>query len=472
MAAKIFFIFLSLVVTTAQANVALVEGVQKVTKELNDAKIFNPQTCPVYIDSVTEYLFLQPADHFIPKTTDEIKYFQTHGGEILKSIFMVQVRLHELLDQFAQSQSLSKECVLKIREGIQYARFTEEYLLEWLMHAHLISFNEAPILTGEEPFVMRNPKFSDVQLLPGDVMLVRGKSYVSAMIARIGDEEGNFSHTAVVAENTKGELYVVEALIQYGVVVTPLEQWRKQQDSRVALYRFKDQDVAKAAAKVAYTWGLTHPDYDFAMDDNDYSKAFCSEVVKYAYDKASNGKIILPMFRSTVSKFKGGDYPKSLGVTSSTLFAPYDIEVDPRFEFVAEGKYYPLLRQVRMQDAVLQSVYSWMSEKGYTFYPNFSITAQVYIGKFLRYFGFFSDEFPTYMPIDTMKAVFMFDKVSTPLEENLYKKEDEYYRAKNYLPSFFEMMQANEQFREQDLKRYKEGEDPKFHKIFRPKDLQ
>ncbi|QDK38459.1 YiiX/YebB-like N1pC/P60 family cysteine hydrolase [Bdellovibrio sp. NC01] len=472
MAAKILIILLSLVVTVAHAEVALVEGVQKVTKDLNDPKIFNVKTCPTYIDSVTEYLFRQPADHFVPKTPQDIQYFKNHGIEILKSIFAVRVRLHDVLDSFANSGELSKECVLKIREGIQYARFTEEYVLEWLMHEKVYSFTEAPILAGEEPFVLRNPKFSEVKLQAGDVMLIRGKSYVSAMIARIGDEEGNFSHAAIVAQDEKGALYVVEALIQYGVVVTPLEQWRKTQDARVALYRFRDPAIAIAAAKAAYPWGLQHLDYDFAMDDSDYSKAFCSEVVKYAYDKGSNGKVILPAYRSTVSKFKGGDYPKSLGVTSSTLFAPYDIEVDPRFEFVAEGKYYPLLRQVRMQDAVLQSVYGWMIDKNYTFYPNASITAQVYIGKFLRYLGFFKDQFPTYMPIETMKSVFMFEKVADPLEENLYKKEDEYYKAKNYLPSFLEMMQANDKYREQDLERYKQGESPKFHKIFRPSNVQ
>ncbi|MDG0816871.1 YiiX/YebB-like N1pC/P60 family cysteine hydrolase [Bdellovibrio svalbardensis] len=445
----------------------LLSGIEQVTKDLNNSKVFNPKTCPTYINNTTDYLFLQPADHFLPKAPEEIEYFKAHGTELIKKIFLIRVKLRELLQEYDKNNELSNECVLKMREGTQYARFTEEYLLEWLVHEKVVAFKDAPILGGDEPFVLRNPKFSELKLQAGDVMLIRGVSFVSAMIARIGDEEGNFSHMAIVAEDGQGGLHVVESLIQYGVIVTPLEKWRQAHDSRVALFRHPDMELSHRAARIAYDWSLTHPDYDFAMDDSNYDKVFCAEVIRYAYDKASNGALIVPKFRSHVSKFKGGPYPKSLGVTKDTLFTPYDIEVDPRFDFVAEGKYYPALRQVRMQDSILQSIYSWMIEKNYTFYGSASVTAQSYAGKAIRYLGFMKEDFPTYMPIETMQSVIQFQTIAELLEANLYAKEDAYYKAHGYLPSFQEMMVANDAYRREDCLHYQKKESSKFHSIFR-----
>jgi len=445
----------------------LINGIEQILKDLQNEKIFNAKTCPSYINNLTDYLFYLPASQFIPISPKDIEYFKSHGDSMIKKIFLIRVKLHDHLQKFDENNQLSNECLLKIREGIQYARFTEEYLLEWMVHNNVVHFQEKPVLEGEEPFVLLNPEFKELQLMPGDVMLIRGKSYVSAMIARIADEEGNFSHLAIVGEDEKGHLQVVESLIQQGVVVTPLEEWRKVQDSRVALFRFPDKNLSERAAHLVYEWGLTHPQYDFAMDDSKYDKAFCSEVVRYAYDKASDGKIILPKYRSHVSKFKGGPYPRSLGVTESTLFAPYDIEVDPRFDFVAESKYYPLLRQVRMQDSILQSIYQWMIDKNYNFHDTMWISTQTYLGKILRQIGFLKDLMPTYMPIQTIRSTLQFETVAEALEKNLYQKEDEYYKAHGYLPSFQEMMLSNDEYRKQDCVLYAQGKKSKFHYLFR-----
>ncbi|MFS4460174.1 YiiX/YebB-like N1pC/P60 family cysteine hydrolase [Bdellovibrio sp. HCB2-146] len=442
-------------------------GIDKIYADLANAKIFNAETCPHYINSVTDFMFKQPADYFIPKTLDQTAEFKKNGDSMIKKIFLIRLRLRDKALQFDKQGNLSNECMLKVREGLQYARFTEEYLLEWLVHHKAVTYKKSLILEGPEPFVMRNPEFPDLRIYPGDVFLIRGKSTVSAMIARIGDEEGNFSHVAMVGQNEKGELFVVESLIQYGVVITPLEEWRKAQDARVALYRFHDPEVAAKAAKMLYAWGQGHARYDFAMNDDDYSEVFCSEVVRFAFDEATVGAVKLPKYRSHVSKFKGGAYPKSLGVMGSSLFAPYDLEVEPHFSFVAEGRYYPLLRQVRMQDSVLQSVYEWMIGKGYVFYDSAWVTTQAYLGKGIRYLGFMSEDFPTYMPIKTMKSVLQFETVADALEAHLKKKEDEYYKAKGYLPSFMDMMVWNDEFRKQDCQLFKEGNKSAFHSIYR-----
>jgi hypothetical protein len=434
----------------------LIEGSHKVLAEIGNPQIFNAGTCSTFVKSTTEYLYNLPADYFVPKTPEEVEKFKTHGVDLVDTIFKIRVALRERFQEFDARNELTTDCTANVRNGIQYARFAEEYVLEWLYQNKVLEFVKKPIMTNERPNTWTNARFEGFELKTGDAMIIRGKSYVSAMIARIGDEEGNFSHLAIVGEDSKGNQYVVESLIQKGVVITPLAKWREQEDARVALYRQPDTALGLAAGRKMYNTAKAALDkgaairYDFAMNDDDYSAMFCSEVVEYAYDKASDGKFIVPKFRSRVTKFEGTNYLKSLGVTKKTLFAPYDLEVDPRFDFVAENRHYPYLRQVRMQDAVLQSVYEWMIEKKYVYSKSFGHTSKAYMGKFLRQFGFLKDTLPKYMPMDSIKTNVQFQAVATVLEKNIFAKEEAYYKEKGYLPSFTELMAMNEEFRQAD----------------------
>ncbi|MEK2689697.1 YiiX/YebB-like N1pC/P60 family cysteine hydrolase [Bdellovibrio sp. GT3] len=455
----------------------LFTGSKKVLSDLNNPNVFNARTCAEVVNKVTDYLFYLPANHFIPKTDAEKEQLKTKGPELLNTVFQIRVTLHEKLKQFDSRNELESNCIQKIREGFQYARFTEEYILDWLYAQKVYTFKKTPVLIDEQPSTWTNPKFKGFQLQSGDVMLIRGKSYVSAMIARIADEEGNFSHAAIVGEDKAGKKYVVEALIQHGVVVTPLEKWRQAEDSRVALFRYPDQALAKKAARYMYDLAQGALDrkqgirYDFSMNDDDYSSMFCSEVIRVAYDKASGGKVMIPKFRSTTTKFKDHKYPRTLGVTKTSLFAPYDVEVDPRFDFIAEYRFMPLLRQVRMQDAVLQSVYSWMIEKGYDFHWDLGHSSKSYLAKLVRQFGVAKESLPKYMPVETIKTTVQFETVAAALEKNIYKKEAEYYKKNGYLPSFQDMLAINEAFRVQDCKNGKRFELPgidrsQFHGFF------
>jgi hypothetical protein len=434
----------------------LIEGSRKVLSDVGNPQIFNAGTCPTFVKSMTHYLYNLPADYFVPKTPEEVEKFKAHGVDLVDTIFKIRVTLRERFQEFDSRNELTDACTAQVRDGIQYARFAEEYVLEWLTQNKVLDFVKKPIMTNERPNTWTNARFEGFQLKTGDAMIIRGQSYVSAMIARIGDEEGNFSHLAIVAEDSKGNQYVVESLIQKGVIITPLAKWREQEDARVALYRQPDAELGKLAGRKIYNQAKAALDkgaairYDFAMNDDDYSAMFCSEVVEYAYDKASDGKFIIPKFRSRVTKFEGTDYLKSLGVTKKTLFAPYDLEVDPRFDFVAENRHYPLLRQVRMQDAVLQSVYSWMIEKKYVYNKSFGHSSKAFLAKFLRQFGFLKNTLPKYMPLNSLQTNVQFQAVALALEKNIYAKEDAYYKEKGYLPSFTDLMAMNEDFRKSD----------------------
>ncbi len=437
----------------------LIQGSQLVLNDLLNPRVFNASTCASYAEKIVSYMYSLPADHFIPKNRNELELLKSRGPEVIDTIFQIRLTLRNRFQEFDNEGSLTRECTERTRQSLNYARFAEEYLLDFLYQQKVYVFKKTPILVSEKPSTWANPEFENFELKTGDVLLIRGKSYVSAMIAQIADQEGNFSHLAIVGEDSKGQKYIVESLIHLGAIVTPLEKWRQQEDSRVGLYRHKDQKLAQKAGRNIYdkvAHGKKSLRYDFAMDDSDYSSLFCSEVIRYAYDMASGGQLLVPKYRSTVSKFKNTEYPRSLGVTKSTLFAPYDIEVDSRFDFVAEYRFFPLLRQVRMQDAVLQSVYTWMIEKNYTFEfaPAHSIKA--YFAKFVRQFGIAADTLPTYMPMDSLKTNVQFAAVATALEKNIYAKEEQFYKENGHLPSFQDMLAMNDDFRKKDCVLYQE----------------
>ncbi|MNL54228.1 hypothetical protein D3C87_1775420 [compost metagenome] len=66
-----------------------------------------------------------------------------------------------------------------------------------------------------------------------------------------------------------------------------------------------------------------------------------------------------------------------------------------------------------------------------------------------------------------MQSVLQFQEVAEALQKNLYEKEDKFYKAKGYLPSFSDMMVANDEYRKQDCLYYKAGKANAFHKIYR-----
>ena len=66
---------------------------------------------------------------------------------------------------------------------------------------------------------MLNPKVDKLEFKTGDILIARGTAVVSSIIARLGDEEGDFSHLAIVSEDVHGKKYVVESLIQTGTII-------------------------------------------------------------------------------------------------------------------------------------------------------------------------------------------------------------------------------------------------------------
>ncbi len=120
--------------------------VRKFLNDISNPQVFNPKTCPQFINQVTAYLYDLQADHFTPKTPQEIEALRTHGGDVLDTIFpnscqfarkTKTVLIHEM-------SCLTSACK-KIRDGLQYARFSEEYLMDWLYRNNVYEFKFSPI---------------------------------------------------------------------------------------------------------------------------------------------------------------------------------------------------------------------------------------------------------------------------------------------------------------------------------------
>lgn len=444
---------------TPQSTADLIEVSKNFLVDVQDSGKLNEKTCSSFLEPWNEQMMSLPSDFFVPKSATDVNLLRKEGPLVLDDLFRAQLKLRSRLREFENTKTLSPSCLFSIRKTFRTLRFAQDFLIDWLQKKQVFDSGQPSILKGGVPHTLRNPAFANAEIRAGDLMLVRGKTYVSAMIARIGDEEAQFSHLAIVGQDAKGELHVVEALIQYGTIVTPLKKWQLDKDARVVLFRHPDEKLAKAAARAIFD--VAEPPYrknqniryDFEMEDKKKPELYCAEVISFAYEMASDGKMRMPLHKTTAKKFKGTGYLEGLGIKVDEFFAPADVEVDTRFELVAEYRHWPLLRQVRMQDSILTSVYSWMIDKKYRFHWNPFIQTKGLMAKVLRQMGFLRETLPTYMPLQSVQTTLQFEVVAKALEENLYAKEKEFYAQKGHSMTFRELLAVNESYRQEDCRK-------------------
>lgn len=443
-------------------TIDLKQKVDKILTEVNDANSFNADSCHQYIDERTSVAYKTSTSEFILPTAGDQKQSQ----QIIDNLFKIRLALHEKLRAFDSAGNISDKCINSIREANQFIRFAEEYLIEWTGFNNDLTEGTSFLAVDKPHKMINEPRFgNDSGLKTGDVLVIRGNANVSAMIARLGDEESIFSHSAIVGEDQNNNQYIVEALIPKGLIYTPVDQWlRETRDARVVVYRFNDETMSMKAGREIFSYakekGKDAP-YDFAMDESDRTRFFCSEVAQYGYWLASDGNIVLPKYRTAACKLRTStSFFDDMGIkTDGSLFSPADIEVDPRFELVLDYRDISEDRMLnaRRKDAVLQSIYQWMtreSEKDrYNFYstPKYFILGSV--AKFVRQFGVGSELFPKHIPFSTLQTLLKYEDVSTILLKNLEKVEKN-RKAGGPSLSFRDLMIANESFRAEDCKKH------------------
>ncbi len=441
-----------------QSTDELVNQVPKINEDILNPDIFNEKSCSTYIYKLTDYLYKLPSNYYYPKTENDKSFLLESGPETYKNLLMLKINLQA---RFSALKSPAPDCIKAVRRGIRITRYVADGLSEWMYYqgkfkSNIETFSEIHQQTFIHPEFINEVENDKFNLKTGDVILMRGQSFVSSMIARIGDEDANFSHLGIVGEDETGKKYLVEALIETGTILTPLDEWLKKEEARLVVYRNQNENLALNAGKkiVQYVKERLKKDgvipYDFGMNTKSHDELFCSEVVQVAYELGSNNTISLPMYKTTFFELKDESFVKDMGIKQLETFAPYDIEMDPRFTAVAEYRHLKLLRKLKLHDASMSALFNWMIEKDYDFSANpkaFLMSKSAWI---LRQLGLLKSKMQKSMPAGAVATVVKFNDLTKIVYPYLFDLEEKYFNEHGFAPTYRELLTAMEEFRKAD----------------------
>ena len=328
---------------------------------------FEPADCAPFLDNVYAEIYTTNVEYFHKNILEQ------ESKNIVRNIWLTRLALREKLKTWGESKQLTAQCIKSVRNGFRAGRVLEDYLLA--MHHGWPRINEkksnkTKALDRFEDFGILNPKYENLELKSGDVLLSRGTAVVSAVIARITEVDTNFSHVAVLYIDEQGKKWVVEAHIEIGTTITPWEKYISDGKARVAIFRNPDERLASAAAKNIYQkaagylkrTGKNIP-YDFGMNMKSQNEVFCSEIASWAYSLASKGAFQMPLHPSRL--MGSPDLMDRLKSNQTDTFAPADMEADTRFEMIGEWRDVVQVGSIHEIDSVMTSMMDWMNAKNY-----------------------------------------------------------------------------------------------------------
>jgi hypothetical protein len=303
---------------------------------------------------------------------------------LMKQIFAARMQLRDRIADWRSRGFMTRPVQNALRDVFRVARYGSDMLGEMgIRHARL-GDGEKPrrAFTGTDYNTFAHPKYDNgenIAFQSGDVIVVRGAAHNSAAIARIGDVDTLFSHVAMVYVDKDGKHWVVEALIEDGSVITPLDHFLEHGLGRAVLYRHMDQALAARAAELVHARVLAsktgfarHIPYDFSMRLRGKRKLFCAKLVHLAFKEASNGQVLLPAFKTRFNP-RNRPFYRAIGVKAKQTFAPGDIDLDPAFDLVAEWQDYRATSSLRRQDMIMTKFFEWMENRGWRFQEDFLI---------------------------------------------------------------------------------------------------
>lgn len=311
---------------------------------------------------------------------------------LMHVIFGMRMALRDRIADWATRGLMTPAAEAALRDVFRIARYGADMLGELSIGFERFgrTGRGRRMFTGTDHNTLVNPAYytgEDIAYRSGDILLMRGSAYNSAAIARIGDVDTQFSHIGMIHVDDDGHHSVVEALIEDGAVITPLEHALDCGVGRAVLYRCRDPGLAERAADGIYRHVRKSLGplsrrivYDFSMEMGDYKRLFCSKLIRKAYDDASSGAVMVPWF-TTQLNMSNRDFFDRIGVTAQQTFAPGDIDLDPRFDLVAEWQDYRLTSTLRLQDMLMTKLLEWMERRGYVFEEDFVIRLVALLGQ-------------------------------------------------------------------------------------------
>ncbi len=341
--------------------------------------------------------------------------------EVIRNLFQARAQLRQRLKGFVETKEITpaiqeSSCITAIRNVNRAARYIEDYLGETFLQVKPFDEKTDPVFygtfTGEEPWLEKVDSSSQIGIRSGDVIASRGNAATSAAIAKIGVVDSQFSHVAFVyiKGDSSGRIYsleeaiknpnvlIMEAHIELGSTIRPLKTYLEDGNARNVQFRYPDAQLAHQAAKASYDfvtahnaseyekfrrnplsklnpahWAMkaNHPDfnvpYDFKMDLSNTTEVFCSEIASLGYSQVG---VKMPLFFTTITPAAENDLVRTMEITTQRVFAPGDMELDTRFDMLAEWRDYRKVKGLRNKDAILVGMYDWMKKYRYKFYPS------------------------------------------------------------------------------------------------------
>lgn len=214
-----------------------------------------------------------------------------------------------------------------------------------------------------EPSATPGAMVYGVEIHSGDILVSRGGYPTSALIARGNDYPGNFSHVGLVhVDSVTRTISVIEAHIERGVAIASAEDYLRDKKLRIMVLRLRadlprllaDPMLPHRAATHALQRAQAgHIPYDFAMDYEDSTRLFCSEVVAWPYHDLG---VNLWMGISTISQPGLRRWLSGFGVRHFETEEPSDLEYDPQLVVVAEWRDPGTLAQDHVDNAAIDAM--------------------------------------------------------------------------------------------------------------------
>jgi hypothetical protein len=359
-----------------------------------------------------------------------------HG---MQSLFELRLGLRNRIADWEKRGFMTREVQKALRDVFRVTRYACDMLGEINAGHEKLAEGGKPRrgFTGADANVLVNPAYhtgEDLAFQAGDVLMVRGQAHNSAAIARIGDIDSQFSHVGMVYADGDGGLHKVEALIEAGSVVTPLETALDHGLGRAVLFRHRDSALAARAAKAIHDHvakrRMRRIWYDFTMALEGYKQLYCSKLVRLAFLMGSRGDVSLPAYTTRLD-MKNRDFLDRVGVSTFETFAPGDFEIDPRFDVVAEWADYRVTSSLRNQDMIATKLFEFMEDHNYKFEEDTTIRLIGWLGRISAHFSESAKDMmadvvpkvPPNMKRKTIAVIAMLHKTAQPLLEQLQEIE-------------------------------------------------
>ncbi len=466
------------IATPSLPTLHLIEELKQIEKD-------SPQSCDFIMANLSERIH---QDHYFfnakPAISDARNFIEQ------SSVFRFHLRNRFLLLR-------NEQCSRKLLEVIHDLRDREDYTAEYAgfnqpLDPSKIDFSKIDIPLKEmqnyEPYqTSQGLSKAPIVFQNGDLMLTRGFSYVSASISQSSSNKSQFSHLVFVSKDPRTQDFsTIESYVGAGVDRFTLDSALRNENARIQLYRFPDQDTADRASQ----WinnkikGPKIP-YDYAQNFSDESRLTCHEIPYHSFEHATNGDVMLPEFPAE-NQIGNPNILKLLGVKNGPTFSPDDLEIDARFELLLEWTDYRILRDHRYKNMITRKIFEWANTRSYNLRNS---TASFIAGNILYPLRRVDliwklvkkipsiKEFPKDLPRNMLMGMLKIQNVGDILYDVLKTADKVSLRRTGRPLNNEELLETLENYRLEDLKKYENRwklrfrpaeEQSHLHRYFRP----